>query len=192
MIIEGMTSTLIRNEFNAGLKGLKYRVEEVARKARKNLGSAPCRTVVFNHTDPRKNRWSAYISSDKKGFSFIPCLEYHNQKGKLRFILKAGDPGILQIFTGHFLRRYKERSGLEGFSGKVTDDFFVFAKDNSLHTPAKFRNNIVQVEFPHGVGLGYSYGDAVYYIKTFVSHEMLNGYQEELSLSIREELDLEP
>ena len=128
------------------------------------------------------------MMAGKKGFNWAPFLEYNDRKGHMRVILYSHKSDSIQIFTGHFFSRFRNRSGVELTDGDVTDKIFLFLALNNNNIPTLSSSNILHIEFPMGVGLGYSYGENVHIIKTFITHDMLRGDQINISNRIQEEL----
>ena len=188
MILENMTARLVVEEFNAGKQWLLGKVEAIAKKARKKLGNAKGKWVRKDFTDPQKNLWRVLLYATRKRYHILPYLEYNDNRGKMRVVLQTSGGECIQIFTGHFFRRFRERADFENLTGNVIDDIFLFLTANSRHAPTLSQANIVQVEFPTGLGLGYSYGESVYLIKTFITHDMMRADQAEISERIQEEL----
>lgn len=186
-----MPAHLIWDEFQAGRKMLHTKVRILAKKARKKMGNGSGRFLRFNYTDKRKNTWKVLVYTTKAGFMWIPFLEYNDNRGKIRIILQSADGGDLEIFTGHFFSRFKERSKIEQVTGDVTTDIFIFFFKNNQHRPVIGADNLIHVEFPTGVGLGYAYGESVFIIKTFLTHDMLRGSQIELSNRLKIEMNSE-
>lgn len=189
MIVENMPISSIRAEFKYGSECAGRKAESAARKARKGLGRAPGRIFILNYTDPRKNLWHVLVIAGRTGFQFMPFLEYNDSNGYYRIILHSHKSDTLQIFTGHFFSRVRERIGLGDSGTNVTIEIFRFLHVNNVNQPVLRQDNVVQIEFQEGVGLGYSYGQGVYIIKTFITHDMLRGEQAVLSQKIRAEME---
>lgn len=190
MVVEGMTGEQIRDEFAYGMRCLNNKVRGMANKIRRYLNEGKSMIHKFVYTDPRKNTWRMVsVQKNKTAITSLPVLEYTDLKGGMRIITGAADE--LHIYTGHFISRFKERAGFAMESGNEYDDIFLFLALNNLNKAVCFDDNVVQVEYPHGIGVGYSYGDKVFMIRTFLTHDLLSGRQSEISEQMRKALQEE-
>ena len=190
MIIEGMTGAQIREEFIYGLECLRNKIKGMANKIRRHLIEGKLKIHKFVYIDPRKNTWRMVsVQKTKTAIISLPILEYTDLKGGMRIVTSAADE--IHIYTGHFISRFKERARFAMENGNEYDDIFLFLALNNLNKAVCFDDNVVQVEYPHGIGVGYSYGDKVFMIRTFLTHDLLSGRQSEISEQMRKALQEE-
>ena len=180
MIIEGMTTQEIYNEFNNDLKSVvsKYihlfpEMRRIAIKSKSKI----CKKII-NYTSPRKNKWIIILTHNIKGATAQSCCYYYNKQG-LNLMLPNIQDGIPIHYTPHFLTRYKERF-LINTNLNCVDLIIDFIQNNPINV-ISIKKGEVFGSFNQGVGLGeiemVSNNNLLIHFKTYVSENMLKGKQ---------------
>lgn len=179
---------------------VKYLWDDIRKKALKR-GVFPC-SMSYQFTTKNKNKWGAVLTVFGKKW------ERPNNIAVSLYCIQEGAGGIrvhiiapnnvcshmcLTTLTSHFIARYRERMGLGGKS--IHDTMLRLLRGSciplSTDKPLSGKNSDdaepFYVCFEDGVGMGMKEDMHISIIKTFITHDMCKGRQEEMFGQLRNE-----